>query len=334
LKKLGGKKMKSLIMEGPEKSKIIDVPMPVIGENQLLVKVKYTGVCHSEMYPWSVASAGERFGHEPMGTVVEAGAKVKGFKAGDRVSGLGGGYAEYIAMDADKTVIIPDNIADEDAVIEPLSCLISAAARVPVETPGDAAAVVGCGYMGLGIISLLKLKGAGKIVAVDLREEALANALKFGADEAYTPDRLPRGYILNWDNWGKADLTRQGEQVDIFNTGFKTVVEFTGTESGLRLAGDMVSAHGFLGIGGYHNDYERTIDFKLWNVKAIMANSLHERRSGYQTRCCKQAVELISSGKWNFTGLATHIYSLDEFDKANEAVRSKPAGHIKAIVRS
>jgi threonine dehydrogenase-like Zn-dependent dehydrogenase len=325
--------MKSLIMEGPEKSKVIEVPMPVIGENQLLVKVKYTGVCHSEMYPWSVANAGDRFGHEPMGTVVETGASVTGFKAGDRVSGLGGGYAEYIAMDADRAVIIPDNVADEDATIEAHSCLISAAARVFVETPGDTVAVVGCGYMGLGIISLLKLKGAGKIVAVDLREEALANALKFGADEVYTPDKLPYNYILNWDNWGKADLTRQGEQVDIFNTGFKTVVEFTGTQSGLRLAGDMASAHGFLGIGGYHNDCERKVDFKLWNVKALMANSLHERRADYQTRCCKQAVELISSGKWNFKGLATHIFNLDEFDKANETVRSKPAGYIKALVR-
>ena len=114
--------MKKIVMEEPGKSKIVEVEIPKINENQLLVKVRYTGICHSELYPWSVAQAGQTFGHEPMGTVVEVGKNVKGFQVGDRVSGLGGGYAEYIVMDPIITVHIPDNVADEDAVVEPHSC--------------------------------------------------------------------------------------------------------------------------------------------------------------------------------------------------------------------
>ena len=77
--------MKQIIMEGPRKSKIIEVDIPKINDNQLLVKVIYTGMCHSEWYPWSVAKAGDIFGHEAVGIVADVGKNVKGFKIGDRV---------------------------------------------------------------------------------------------------------------------------------------------------------------------------------------------------------------------------------------------------------
>lgn len=325
--------MKKLIMQGPRKSKVVEVDVPRINDNELLVKVTYTGMCHSEWYPWTVAGAGETFGHEPVGVVVEVGRNVEGFKAGDRVSGLGGGYAEYIVMNPAHTVHVPDNVDDADAIAEPLSCLLSAASKMKPAVPGDSIAVVGAGYMGLGMISLFKLGGYGRIVAVDPRAEAREHALRFGATEVYAPEELPDDYLLGWKQWGADDLTRSGKKRDIFNTGFRSVMEFTGTESGLRLAGDMVSAHGILGIGGYHNDVDRAIDFKLWNVKAFTAINCHERREDFQTDCCRKSLELLSTGQWGFKGVTTHIYSLDEFDKASEEMDSKPGGYIKAAIR-
>lgn len=325
--------MKTIIMEGPKKSKVIEVDVPKINDDQLLIKVKYTGMCHSEWYPWTIAAKGDQFGHEPMGVIADVGKNVMGFKIGDRVTGLGGGYSEYIVMDPKMTVHVPDNVLDEDAVAEPLSCLISAASKIPIVVPGDPIAVVGAGYMGLGMISLFKLKGAGKIVVVDPRKEARENALKFGATEVYTPEELPKEYVLGWEMVGADDLSRSGSKLNIFNTGFKSVMEFTGTESGLRLAGDMVSAHGLLGIGGYHNDVDRKIDFKLWNFKAITAINCHERRTDFQTMCCQNAMELLSTEKWNFKGVSNHIYSMDEFDRGNEDMGNKPKGYIKALVK-
>ena len=61
--------MKAIVMQGPGKSKIEEVETPRCGDGQLLVKLKYTGVCSSEYYPWSVAERGQRFGHEPIGVV-------------------------------------------------------------------------------------------------------------------------------------------------------------------------------------------------------------------------------------------------------------------------
>ena len=325
--------MKTIVMTGPRKSKVIERDIPRMTDDQLLVKVKYTGMCHSEWFPWTVAREGEHFGHEPMGVVADVGKNVSGFKIGDRVSGLGGGYSEYIIMDPKYTVHIPDNIADEDAQAEPLACLLSASTKIPIAVPGDPIAVVGAGYMGLGMISLFRLKGAGKIVVIDPRAEARENALRFGASEVYAPCELPPEYILDWNSWGSDSLSGNGRKLGIFDIGFKTVMEFTGTESGLRLAGDLVSAHGLLGIGGYHNDTDRKIDFKLWNVKAFTAINCHERRVDFSAMCGERALDMLSTGLWNFKGVSNHIYSMDEFDRANEEMDNKPKGYIKALIR-
>lgn len=317
--------MKKLVLEGPRKSKLIDVDEPKIGENELLVKIKYTGVCSSEMPPWAEGDMKQNFGHEPMGIVVDKGSAVKDFKIGDRVTGLGPGYQEYGVMLPENTCKIPDNVADEDAAAEPYGCLLSAVGKVPVKIPGDTVVVVGAGYMGLGAISLYKLFGAGRIIVVDPREEARANALKYGATEVYAPDALPADYKVNWDNWG---------QCDIFKTGFDKVLEFSGVESALQLAGEMVCAHGTLGVGGYHNENgHRDIDYKLWNVKAFTAINCHERRTAYQAMLCGRGLELLSKDLWNFKGMVTHIYAMDEFDKANEELIKKPNGYIKGLVK-
>ena len=87
--------MKQLVMEGPRKSRIVDVPVPEISGAQLLVKVTLTGMCHSEWYPWSTAKKGDVFGHEAVGVVAAVGPGVTKFQPGDRVTGLGGGYWKF-----------------------------------------------------------------------------------------------------------------------------------------------------------------------------------------------------------------------------------------------
>ena len=92
--------MKQVVMVGPRKSKVVDVPVPEINDNQLLVRVTYTGMCHSEWYPWTIAQPGELFGHESVGVVARCGRNVTGFREGDRVTGLGGGgLREFIVME-------------------------------------------------------------------------------------------------------------------------------------------------------------------------------------------------------------------------------------------
>lgn len=325
--------MKQIVMQGPRESRVIDVPVPEINDDQLLVKVRYTGMCHSEWYPWATAKPGDVLGHETVGTVAKVGRNVAGFREGDRVTGLGGGgYKEYIVMEPSKTVLVPDCLRDEDAIVEPLACLLSATSNLPPRLLGDEIAVIGAGYMGLGAISLFRLMGYGRIVAVDPRPEARRNALRFGATDVFSPDELPVGYRLDWPAIGQPDLTRDGHKTDLMHTGFETVMEFAGTASALTLAGDMVSAHGRLGIGGYHNDGPRTVDYQLWNFKAFTAINCHERRIDHEATLCKRCIEMLSSGQWRFTGLSTHTYAMEAFDRANADMETKADGFIKGLV--
>jgi D-arabinose 1-dehydrogenase-like Zn-dependent alcohol dehydrogenase len=89
--------MKAAFIVAPRKFEIRDVPMPKISNDEMLVKIAACGVCSSDM-PGYLDSVGEemkkrmpfprRAGHEPSGTVVEVGKNVKGFKAGDRITGF------------------------------------------------------------------------------------------------------------------------------------------------------------------------------------------------------------------------------------------------------
>lgn len=326
--------MKKIVMVGPKQSKVIDVDVPKITDDEVLVKVRYTGMCHSEWYPWSVAKPGDEFGHESMGFVAEVGRNVTGFSVGDRVTGLGGGgYKEYIVMKPEQMMHVPENIADEDAVVEPIGCMMSAGTKMLPRWLGDEIAVVGAGYMGLGMISMFRALGYHNIVAVDVRDEALANAMKYGASSAIHPEELPRDRRLDWETWESPDLRRDGHKMDIFNTGFQNVMEFAGTPSALELAGRMTSAHGRLGIGGYHNDSFRNVDFKLWNMKALHITNCHERRIPFEAQLCHHALDMIASGQWKFTGLTTHIYGMEEFDKGNYDMESHAGNFIKGVVK-
>ena len=82
--------MRQMVMVGPRRSKIIEVPISEYTDDEMLVKLTCTGMCHSELYPWATAKEGDTLGHEAVGIVAEAGRNVTDFKVGDRVTGLGG----------------------------------------------------------------------------------------------------------------------------------------------------------------------------------------------------------------------------------------------------
>jgi threonine dehydrogenase-like Zn-dependent dehydrogenase len=310
-------------MIAPQRSEIVELPAPAPGPGEVLVRVTTCGVCASELHPWNdgVGAYPRRFGHEPVGVVEEIGPGVERFGAGGRVTGLFTGAFSDVAIAREGDLLsVPEGVKEESALGEPLACLVNAQRRTPVEL-ADRVALIGLGYMGLGMLQLLRLRGPSHIVAIDVREEARDRALALGADEVLHPGDLPDHYLLT--SFGELNSNR----------GFDVVVEASGTQPGLTLAGKMVRAHGVLSILGYHQGGERSVDMQMWNWKAIDVVNAHVRRREDLLESMRIGLELEAKGLIDLGSLVSHRFSLDEVDQAYAALRDKPPGFVKGVVR-
>ncbi|MCC3372079.1 alcohol dehydrogenase catalytic domain-containing protein [Cohnella sp. REN36] len=324
-------KMKASVITGPQKSELVETDVPSIGDEEVLIRVKVCGVCASELHPWMegagwLEAPGKRpiFGHEPVGVIERMGARVEGFRIGDRVTGLvQHAFAQYAKANYRVIVKVPEELDDLEALGEPLSCLMSGASRTPVAL-GDEVAVVGAGFMGLGFLQLMRLKGAGRLIAVDTREESLEHARRFGAEERFAPQDVNAKYKVT--AWAHMDQGIPGVQV---------AVEASGSQGGLQLAGEMAGVHGVLSIVGYHqgNSGMRNVNMELWNWKALTVINAHERRSQVHVKEMEAGLKLIAGGQLNMKDMITHVFSLDEVDLAYDAIRTKPPGFIKSVIK-
>ena len=213
--------MRAAILEsfgGPDNFIVGEMPRPVPGVDQILVKVAACGVCGHDLLNRAGHFPHARLplvpGHEIAGTVVETGLSVKRFKAGDRValiqripcglcvlcrsgrenicvSGPGfygeeisGGYGDYVIASERNAVAVPDNIPLKIAAV--LSCAIGTgfhARRRATLGLGDSVLVTGAsGGVGIHTIKLAKLMGL-KTIAVSSTEDKRDKLVAAGADE-------------------------------------------------------------------------------------------------------------------------------------------------------
>lgn len=316
------RKMKAYILAAPEKYEPVWRPIPEPGPRQALIRMLVCGTCASEYYPWKTGEEiGRIYGHEGVGIIEAVGSEMKKFQVGDRVTGMMHEcFAEYTLGDEDEMTKVPEGLRDEEAIGEPLAMLMSGVGNTPIEL-GESFAIVGTGYMGLGFMQLARAKGAGKIIAVDMREQGLEHARQFGATETYFSNEVPAEYIVDvWDD-------------GIFDRGVPVVAEVTGNEAALQLAGDMTAVHGHLAIAGYHQGGMRSINMALWNWKAITARNAHERRSWLCPGLIDRALTLVQKKVLNTADMMTNEYGLDELNQALSDIGHKPDGYIKGFIR-
>jgi propanol-preferring alcohol dehydrogenase len=191
------------------------IPIPAAGEEDVLVRVRAAGICHSDVhYRAGRSSMGMMpitLGHEVAGEVEWVGAKVTTLKAGDRVclhyniscgdcyyckSGreqfcttvkmighhIDGGYAEYIALPARNAIPLPEEISfEEGATLMCASATALHALRRGRVKEGESVAVFGVGGLGLSAIQLAKALGAAEVYAVDIKQAKLELASEYGA---------------------------------------------------------------------------------------------------------------------------------------------------------
>jgi len=192
-----------------------EIPIPTIGEKDILVRVRAAGICHSDAHyragRSNMAFLPITLGHEVAGVVEKIGSQVTKIKVGDRVClhynitcgdcyycstgneqfcdtvkmlghHVDGGYAEYIAIPVRNAIHLPDEIPfEEGATLMCASATALHALRKSRVKAGETVAIFGVGGLGLSAIQLARAMGAVEVYAVDIKQDKLELASEYNA---------------------------------------------------------------------------------------------------------------------------------------------------------
>ena len=342
--------MKVAVMNGIGKMGYTTRPIPVPEDEEVLVKLEYVGICGSDMHYYESGRIGDYvveppfvLGHEPGGTVVEVGKKVKYLKPGDRVAlepgktcgkcrfcregkynlcqdvvffatpPVDGVFQEYVAHPETLCFKLPDNVSTlEGALIEPLSVGFHAARQGDAHA-GQCAVVFGAGCIGLVSMMALKACGVSKVYVVDIMEKRLEKAMELGVT----------GVI----NASQEDVIEAAKRIT-GEEGFDLAIETAGTEITTNQAIEVVRKGSNIVLVGYGKTGKMNLSMSLALDKEVTFKTVFRYRHIYP-----MAIEAVAEGKVNLKGIATHIFDFNDIQKAmDESVKDK-ARIVKAVVK-
>jgi len=341
--------MKAAVLHGLGDLRVQEVPVPGIGPDDVLVKVKAVGVCGSDVHYYTRGRIGRYvvrepmiLGHECAGEVVKTGESVRNVAIGDRVaiepgipcrrchfckSGrynlcpdvvflatppIDGAFSEYVASASDFVYKLPESMTfAEGALIEPLAVGLHAAKRGQV-VPGETVVVLGAGTIGLMVLQAVKAYGATRIIAVDLEDNRLELAEKLGA---------------------AATINAKGKDVAqeiaalCGPDGVDMVVEAAGTTQTIQLTTKLVRRGGRVVWIGLPGETEIPID-----ISEVIDKEADIRGVFRYANVYAQAIRLITKGLIDVAALLTHNYTLDNVEEALNLAHTRSDGTIKIIV--
>jgi L-iditol 2-dehydrogenase len=321
--------LKALIYTKPYSFEYSDFPDPVAGDDDVLIRVKACGICGSDVHGFT-GKTGRRIpplimGHEAAGIVEGLGKNVSGFKKGDRVcfdstvycnkceacrAGLfnrcdkrqvlgvsvpafkrHGAFAEYVAVPSWIVSKIPDELSFvHAALLEPASIGTHAANRAPISND-DTVVVIGAGTIGLFILQAARLRGAAKVIAVDINEFRINLARKLGADKLINPLESDLSKAILQETEGK------GANVTLEAVGYAKT--FANAVSVTRMGGHIVAV----------GNLEKKAEFDLQQLVAKEHTFTGSYASSGEFRKC---IELVASGKINVEPLISDVLPLEE----------------------
>ncbi len=341
--------MKAVRYHGPNRPlHLEEVPRPEPGPGEVLVRMRASGICHTELHFLSgllnLGIAPLTLGHEIVGVVESVGPSVEEPREGDRVivyyySGCGrcehcrrgdenlcsnlrseygfisdGGFAEFIAVPARNAVPLPPSISDEEAA--PIGCGVTTAihaGRLADLRTGDTILVYGVGAVGYGLIQLGRLAGA-TVIAVGRTYRKLELARELGAD-----------YTINSTHENVAGRVRELTQ----GRGADVVFELVATRETMEHSVASLAKRGRLVFIGYSEDAFTVHPIQLVITEARVMGSV-----GNTLDELHQAVRLVGEGK--IRTVIDRCLSLERFQEGidalaagelvGRAVLSSPAG--------
>jgi D-arabinitol dehydrogenase (NADP+) len=334
-----------VVFERPHEFSVTEVPDPRPSPGEVRLRTVVTGVCGTDRH---LLAGGflARYplipGHEIVGEVESLGDGVEGLAVGDLVAAdntvlcghceycrrdqplycqnfysLGvngpGGFAEMVAVRAEKCFPLAGLDPMVAVMTEPLACAIHGADVLALR-PGSDVLVFGAGPTGLLLSQLLLHGGAARITVAAPSEHKLELARAFGADETV---RIGRGDI--------ADALPKLRAVA--PSGFDVVVEATGSPDILAQAPGLARVGGTVLVYGMADADDRV----LFSPYEIFARELTIKGSFAQTHCFDRALLALRTGRVRTEGIVTDVVALDRFDEALAAVAGLAS--IKAVTR-
>ncbi len=326
-----------------------DVPVPEPGPGEVLVKVAFCGICHSDLSLINGTFPAQRpviiQGHEASGTIAKLGPDVTGWAEGDRVVvaagrpcgdcpncrrgemsnclqmkimafAYDGAWAEYTVALAAGLTRVPDNVPLEQAAIlaDAVSTPYGAVVRTGKVGIGESVGVWGVGGVGTHIVQLARLVGAAPIIAVDINEAVRERALELGADVAFDsrdPDLKDR----------IGDLTR-GRNLDVAFDAVGKKVTFEQALDCLTVGGRLVS----VGMSAECPTVGPTSMFGL-TKKQVLGHL------GYQNADIETLARLVSLGRLDLSRSISRVIPLEDIRDGIEMLERAEGNPIRILVQ-
>lgn len=345
--------MKAVLLKGPGEVVFEDIPVPEISDEEVLVEVKYCGICGSDMHSipdCSLYPQGTYLGHEFTGVLAKVGCKVKGLKEGDRVvanplficgecygcqhgrwcdhgveNSIGcvpgienaGAFAKYVRVPAPELRLyrIPDTVSfEEAALVEPLACSLHAV-RISAFRAREKTMVLGAGMIGLGVIAHLKSAGAGLIIVTETMPNRIEMAKKLGADYVFNPLEVP-------------DLKERVRELT-GGIGIDVVYDCSGIAEAFRSAPDFLRSGGQILLKGIiPKDVPispMNFTFNEWELKGSLC---------YYADEFPMTIEFLERGESPVKEMITSIIKLSDIIEKGFNVVTKPGNaEIKILVK-
>ena len=332
--------MKAAVFYKENDLRIEELPIPEPKAGEVLIKVKACGICGTDVHIFhgdegaAATPAGTVLGHEFSGVVEKIGDGVSGISVGDKVcvdpnklcnecyyckSGIGhfcehmigigttvhGGFAEYCCVPQSQVYKVAEKTSFEKAAMsEPVACCLHGIDMCDIKV-GETVMVIGGGMIGLIMLQLAKLSGAGKLVLLEPVAEKRVLGYKLGADLCIDPINEDVEAVLAEKNVGR----------------ISTVIECAGLPSTMKQAISLAGKKSTVMLFGLTrpNDEIPVKPFEIFKkevvIKASFINPYTQRR----------AVDLIDSGKIDVSSMVYKKISLEELSAAlmDGSLRSK-----------
>ena len=336
--------MKALVKAKPEHGIWMeDVVVPEHGVNDVLIAIKKTAICGTDIHiynwdKWAQATipVPMTIGHEFYGEIVEVGREVTGFKVGQRVSGEGhitcgvcrncragkrhlcrstigvgvnrtGCFAQYLSLPASNVIALPDNItADQASIFDPFGN--AAHCALSFDVVGEDVLVTGAGPIGIMAVAILRHIGARHIVITDVNEYRLDLARKMGATRAV--------------NVAHESLTNVMKELEM-TEGFDVGLEMSGNPSALNDMVNTMNHGGHIAILGIPPE-ATAIDWNHVIFKGLVIKGIYGREM-FET--WYKMIAMLQSGL-DISPVMTHHFSVTDYQQAFEIMASGHAGKV------